>query len=253
MWHREIKVAKEAAIRAAQEISAVSREDVTDGRGRDVKHRADVLSEKAICSILSDSTPYPVISEESVPEGPPDGITPYWVVDPLDGTVNYSRDIPLGCISIALWKDDAPLLGVVYDFYHGELFEGIVGVGARCNDRPISPSNRAHPAKSILATGFPVNRNFSSPSLQNFLASVQEFKKIRLFGSAALSLAYVACGRCDAYGEESIMLWDVAAGIALVTATGGFVKHRHANPTPWGRTVSAGEAMRHRKPSTASG
>lgn len=88
---------------------------------------------------------------------------------------------------------------------------------------------------AILAKGFPVNRDFKSASLQNFLNSVQEFKKIRLLGSAALSLAYVACGRVDAYTEEDIMLWDVAAGIALVMAAGGWAEIKNLRSNKWAR------------------
>ena len=147
------------------------------------------------------------------------------------------------CISIALWSSE-PILGVVYDFNRDELFTGVTGVGAWCNDLPISPSGISSPKNAILTTGFPVNRNFSSNSLDIFLQNIINFKKIRLFGSAALSLAYVACGRVDAYLEEDIMLWDVAAGIALIKASNGFIRIENSTRKEWARNIWAGLAFK---------
>ena len=99
-------------------------------------------------------------------------------------------------------------------------------------------------AQAVLASGFPVNRNFSSKSIGAFIDSIIGFKKVRLFGSAGLSLAYTACGRVDAYFEEDIMLWDIAAGAAIVKASGGFVTIDDSIRTDYAKTVHAGDVFR---------
>jgi len=189
--------------------------------GKDLKLEADVLAEGRILDRLRASSPYPILSEESGANPGFSEEAEFWVVDPLDGTLNYGRHLPLTCVSIALWRGDQPVLGVVYDFERGELFSGRVGEGAVCNGTPIAVSNVEDPAKAVLSTGFPSGRDFGEAALLDFCRKVQEFKKVRLLGSAALSLAWLAAGRLDAYAEDDIWLWDVAAGLALVAAAGG--------------------------------
>jgi myo-inositol-1(or 4)-monophosphatase len=129
---------------------------------------------------------------------------------------------------------------VVLDVPADDLYAGVVGHGARCNGTAIRVSKVRSAAKAILATGFPVQRDFSSAALQEFLASVQRYKKIRMLGSAALSLAYVAAGRADVYAEDGVMLWDVAAGLALVHAAGGVVEYAPSPRHAWARDVVCG-------------
>lgn len=188
---------------------------------KDVKLQGDLLAEAIILDYLQQETGYPALSEEKGTIGTLDAENPMWIVDPLDGSLNYSQEIPLCCVSIALWQKKAPLLGVVYDFNRDELFSGIVGEGAWLNQVPIQVSGRRIKSESVLCTGFPIQTDFSSAGIQNFAKQIQAYKKVRLLGSAALSLAYVACGRVDAYHENNIMLWDVAAGCAIVQAAGG--------------------------------
>lgn len=243
-WNNELELAKQAAMAASEQIKHVIRNDILDESGRDLKHRADMEAEQAILAILShSSSAYPILAEESGEIREIRRDTPIWVVDPLDGTFNFSRNIGLCCVSIALWQDDQPIIGVVYDFNRKELFSGIVGQGAWCNEQPISASHVTLPEKAALATGFPVNRDFGSGPIRDFLLRVQQFKKIRLFGSAALSLSYTACGRVDAYTEEDIMFWDVAAGVALVRAANGFVLTENSEKGGWMRNVRAGSVF----------
>lgn len=239
-WDTELRLAREAARQAGKLLVQLRTGDlpVDSDAGRDIKLQADRQSEAAILHALS-ASPYPVLAEESGASAPVvDG--PHWIVDPLDGTVNFKRGLDLCCVSIALWDGERPVLGVVYDFNRQELFSGIVGQGAWRGDTPIRVSAATDPAKAILGTGFPVNRSFASPALGRFIERVQSFKKLRLLGSAALSLAWVACGRFDAYCEEDIMLWDVAAGLALVAAAGGFVEATPSSARPLARLVRAG-------------
>lgn len=196
--------------------------DIERFSGHDVKIKADKEAESLIIEQLRKKTDYQILSEETgIIEGKEGYLS--WIVDPLDGSLNYHKRIPFCCISIALYKGEDPLLGVVYDFNRGELFSGIVGEGAWLNGKQIKPSTTEDLSKAVLGTGFPVNLDHSDESLLSFVKRVQQFRKVRLFGSAALSLCYVACGRTDAYYEKNIMLWDVAAGCALVSSAGGEV------------------------------
>ena len=193
---------------------------VLSDRNRDIKLNVDLKSESIIFKKLSKY--YPVLSEES------GGVllknNAVWIVDPLDGTVNYQRKIPLNCISISLWHRKKPVLGVVYDFMRNELFTGIIGNGAKLNGKKIMISSIKKISQSIIFTGFPVGFNLKHVYIKKFMSLLLSYKKIRLIGSAALSLAYVASGRADAYHERGIKIWDVAAGLALVKAAGGFYK-----------------------------
>lgn len=238
-WQSDFELAKNAASRAGTYLRDHPADilEETTTNWRDVKLQADCESEKIILDCISSASPYPLLAEESGEHDLAAGDTPFWIIDPLDGSLNYSRGIPFFCVSIALWQGQQPLLGVVYHINSDELFSGIVGQGAWCNDRIISVSTTASPKEAMLATGFPVNRDFHSESLQRFLRDVQQFKKVRLLGSAALSLAYVAAGRVDAYYEDDIMLWDVAAGIALIKAAGGWIDVRPSTRHKWGRRV----------------
>ena len=223
MWQQELEYAKQIASEAGSMLKNGIRCEVISNAGRDIKLQADINSEQFIIKKLKGKFDYPIIAEESDNTDNIQGNTPYWIVDPLDGTLNYSRELPLNCVSIALWKNNEPILGVIYDFNRNELFCGVVGSEALCNGKKIKISNITESNQAVLGTGFPVNRCFEDKSITHFLKQIQKFKKIRMFGTAALTLGYVACGRIDAYHEENIMIWDVAAGIAIVKAAGGFI------------------------------
>ncbi len=106
------------------------------------------------------------------------------------------------------------------------MFTGLVTEGAWLNGMPIKVSDCIEENKAVLCTGFPISTDFSESGLLNFVKSIQVYKKVRLLGSAALSLAYVACGRADVYHEQDIAIWDVAAGVAIVKAAGGVAHFR---------------------------
>ena len=187
---------------------------------RDIKIEEDILSEKIIIDQLT-RFQYPIISEEIGNIGDIVSGLPTWIVDPLDGTHNFMRNIPICAISIALWMDKKPLFGVVYNFLANEIFVGISEIGAWRNGHQIEVSVIDTLSDASIATGFPVNTDFSSDSIGKVINHVRRFKKIRMLGSAAMSLAYVASGRVDIYQEEHIMIWDIAGGLALVEAAGG--------------------------------
>jgi len=216
----------EKAARAAGDKLALRDESwwgTKSDHNRDVKVVADQKSEALIVGILTGDSPFPVLGEESGWQGGSKSGQLSWIVDPLDGSANYARKIPLCCVSIALVDNGKPILGVVYDFNSGDLYSGIVGQGAWLNTEPMTVSSVRERNKAILVTGLPVRRDFSPEAMAAFSQDMAEWQKVRMIGTAALALAYVAAGRADCYREENIMFWDVAAGCALVEAAGGQV------------------------------
>lgn len=196
---------------------------INQDSGRDIKLQSDINAEKVILDILSAETQIPILSEETGCVKTESCSSYLWIVDPLDGSLNFSRNIYLNCISIALWKNDMPIFGVIYDFLHDNMYVGEVCIGATLNGENISVSLIDELSKSLLCTGFPVYSNFDTNTLTDFVKQIQVFKKVRLLGSAALSLCLVAQGSVECYKENNIAIWDVAAGIALVIAAGGQV------------------------------
>lgn len=216
----------QVAVKAAQLSGAylfknrAAAKTVDSEKGHDIKLSIDRFSEKRIVQYLKKHSSFPILSEEAgMLKGKDKEF--YWVVDPIDGTINYFHQIPLSCVSIALCQGEHPVLGVIYDFNRDELFTGMEGKGAYLNGRRIYASQAKHKRQAILATGFPSQTSLSAGNLSRFCQYVKVYRKVRLLGSAALSMAYVAAGRLDAYIEKDIMLWDVAAGIAIVQAAGG--------------------------------
>jgi len=195
----------------------------------DVKMQADLDSETLVRDRLAASR-LPVIGEEL--GGDPalfeSGQGLYWVVDPLDGTYNYLRNQPCTCVSIGLMRGREPVLGVIRDFTADKTYLGVPGEGTFVNGLRITPAWAERAADACLMTGFPAAADKEGPAMEAFLREAARYKKIRMIGSAALALAYVAEGAADTYQECATNLWDVAAGLALVKASGG---HYRLEPT----------------------
>jgi myo-inositol-1(or 4)-monophosphatase len=236
-WNAELKLAVQAAKAAGALLLEAARRPATvlSEENNDIKLQVDRDAEALILNQLAPSG-HPVLAEESGEHGLKEGAA-YWVVDPLDGTMNFSRGIPMCCVSIALCVSDTPVLGVIYDHNRDECFSGGEGLGAWLNAEPMSVSPIEQPKNAVLATGFPHRMDFSEPSMKAFLTRTRQFKKVRMIGTAALAAVYVACGRIDAYAEENTMLWDVAAGVALVKAAGGRAELTHSDSGKWVRNV----------------
>lgn len=191
--------------------------------GREVKIEADKHAERLILEAISKASPYPIISEEAGwVRAQKAGERFVWAIDPLDGSVNYLRGYPHCAVSIALLDQGEPVLGVVDCFVLGERFCGAVGQGARLNGHKIRVSSIDLPAQGILQTGVPSRA--SPESMKLFEERLSTWRKVRMIGSAATALAYVAAGRAEAYRESGSMIWDVAAGCALVKAAGGVIR-----------------------------
>lgn len=224
-----LSLAKEAATAAGEYLNQVSKSriKIIDEPDRDIKLQADIESEQIIIDILRDKSNFPILTEEQgsieIENVVVDGKYK-WIVDPLDGSMNFSRGVDVCCVSIALWQDSNPVLGVVYDFNRNEFFTGLVNEGAWLNGYLISTRKVREKSNAILATGFPVSMDYSEKALSSYANDIRKYKKIRMIGSAALSLAYVSCSRFDFYHEKNIKIWDVAAGLALVQAAGGTIE-----------------------------
>lgn len=189
---------------------------------RDLVTVADKKSEEIVLKTIKASFPdHIIISEEG--GGKQEVESEYkWAIDPLDGTTNFMHSYPFFCVSIGILKNNKPLVGVVYDPIHDELFTAINGQGAYLNGRPIQVSKVKSLKESLLVTGFAYSVN----ALQE--SSIELFKKlnflthgVRRDGAAALDLCYVASGRLEAFWEYGLHVWDVAAGALIVQEAGG--------------------------------
>ena len=234
-----LALAERAAREAGRLLAAGPRRDAVllKESARDVKLQADTDAEAHIVAILEPSQISILAEERSANTTDAPTAELRWIVDPLDGTMNYLQGIPFCCVSVALWRGDEPIAGVIYDFDRDEMFSAIVGVGAWLNGSAVRV-RRVPPEQAVLCTGFPAGTDFTPSALSRFVEQVRTFRKVRLLGSAALSLAYLAVGRADAYFERDIRIWDVAAGLALVSAAGGAFL-RAPSPVPHALTVYA--------------
>ena len=217
-----IEVSKNAALKAGNYLRDNKNLDkeIYLEKGRDIKLEIDRNSEKIIYEELK-GTKISFLGEEfGLKKKSEDGLL--WVVDPLDGTSNYFRGIDQCCVSIALMQNESPLLGVIYNFNSNDVYYASKGNGAYLNDIKIKVSSISDKSSASLTTGFPASEK--TKNTLDFLGDLSKWKKIRMFGSAALSCAYVASGKCDVYLEKGIYLWDIAAGICLVEEAGGKVK-----------------------------
>jgi len=190
---------------------------------REMKAKADIVLERYILDQLK-HVRLPVISEEIgfIKGDASSGLR--FIVDPLDGTVNYIRDIGPSSISIALYEYDKPIFGVLGIYPDGDLVWGGKNIGSFHNGNPINVSQITDKLKGIICTGIPSRMDLSDPDRgSEFIGMIQEFGKIRMLGAASYSLFQVAKGNAEVYMEQDIMLWDVAAGLALVEGAGGNV------------------------------
>jgi myo-inositol-1(or 4)-monophosphatase len=194
----------------------------------DIKLELDVRSQKLITKILRNVFPQiPLLGEEGCTG---DINSEYrWVVDPIDGTVNYFFGIPHAAVSIALQvrspkskvQSHKTVLGVIYDPFADELWTVVRGGPTRLNGRVVRVSRRSRLNESVIAMGFSKSSENLEKSLPHLNRLARRALKIRIMGSAALELAYVASGRLDAYVERTINLWDIAAGALMVECSGG--------------------------------
>ena len=217
-----------AAIDAAYAAGSLIRENfmrplaVNVAEAHDLKLELDVRAQEVITELLLRAFPNTSLlgEEGSAETANADGD---WIVDPIDGTVNFFYGIPHFCVSIAFRRADQIELGVIYDPIKNELWRATRGEPAYMNDDVIRVSERTSLSESVVSIGFSKTPAAIDLGLKNLSVMVTKARKCRMMGSAALDLAYVACGRFDAYIEKSVNLWDVAAGWLLVECAGGRV------------------------------
>jgi myo-inositol-1(or 4)-monophosphatase len=218
---------------------------VVEHKGRiDLVTDADKASEVAVVSFLRERFPsHAILAEES---GASAGQKYRWFIDPLDGTTNYAHRVPHFAVSIAVEGPAGLLAGVIYDPMRKELFSATKGRGATLNGRPIRVTETEPLERSLLATGFPYDvRENPDPPLALFNRFIRLTRGVRRFGSAALDLAYVACGRYDGFFEYSLKPWDVAAGALIVTEAGGNMAQLDGGPLDLmnARVIAAGPKL----------
>ena len=218
----EISIARKASLEAGKILANNKKalNKATFESSKDIKLEADISAENLIKSILNEESLFPILAEESGKSVDDLGST-FWVVDPLDGTANYSRDIPISCVSISLIINLEPVMGVIYDFNNKDLYEGSIFRPASLNGQALNVSSISKSSDGILVTGLPNNTDYSDVAMLKMIKDFQDWKKVRMIGSAAMASAYVASGKADVYKEFGTYLWDVAAGAAIVNAAGG--------------------------------
>lgn len=228
----------DTAIEAARDAGAILRRFLGRIRTIEIKNNeptnlvteADKASEHRIIEVIRQRFPrHSILCEES---GLHDqGSSHRWIIDPLDGTTNYTHALPLFSISIALEIDGVVDTGVVYDPTRDELFHATRGGGAFLNGRPIRVSSVTALQQAMLVTGFPYNVT-ENPDFchERFLLFLQRAQAVRRLGSAALDAAYVAAGRLDGFWEVALQPWDKAAGVLLIEEAGGRVSAFDGSP-----------------------
>jgi myo-inositol-1(or 4)-monophosphatase len=227
------------AMRAAREAGAILQDYAARGfqvasKGRiDLVTEADLASEAHIKRLIRDHFPtHALLAEESGGERPGLSSDDYtWIIDPLDGTTNFSHGFPCYAVSIGIERGGRPLAGVIYDPSRDELFAAERGGGAWCNERPLRVSATPTLEQSLVVSGFPYDvRERMEDYLPAWRAFLSRAQGVRRLGSAALDLACVASGRMDGFWEHGLHAWDTAAGWILVEEAGGTMTKLDGSP-----------------------
>jgi myo-inositol-1(or 4)-monophosphatase len=226
------------AVRAARRAGSIINRAALDGSGYEVRSkrlndfvtRVDHAAEEAIIETVRKAYPdHAVLAEES---GASAGRAEYqWIIDPLDGTTNFIHGFPQYCVSIAIRHREAMAHGVIYDPLKNELFTASKGRGAFLNDRRIRVSKCLRLADALVGTGFPFKEiDRINVYVQQMRSLMAKSAGLRRAGAAALDLAYVACGRLDAFWELGLSPWDMAAGALMIQEAGGLVGDLSGEP-----------------------
>lgn len=195
----------------------------------DVVTAADKAAEKVLIDHIKASYPdHSILSEESGEEAHCGEYR--WVIDPLDGTTNFSQGLPLFSVSIGIEHNGETVVGVVFAPYLNELFHAVKGQGAWLNGEPIKVSGKTRLDRSVVATGFPVDKDTNPDNnLDNVARVMPRVRGLRRLGSAAIDLCYVAAGFLDGYWELNLHAWDASAGLLILEEAGGSCTHFRAD------------------------
>lgn len=218
---RAVEIAEEAAGLVASYVGS-DRVDVRAKGVGDLVTAADTASEALVLRRLREAFPADgVVGEEGTAVAGSSGRT--WYIDPLDGTLNFARGLPVWCVSLALYEGDRPLLGAVTDPLRRETFSAGSGLGSSCNGTPIACSRVAAPEASMVHVTVDLKDIGARAGLDDIVVISPRVLRTRNIGSAALALAYVAAGRFDAFLHRFAFAWDYGAGVLLVREAGGIV------------------------------
>ncbi len=186
----------------------------------DLVTHADKASQKIIIESIEKRFPdHAIIAEEGYDKSGKEGFA--WYIDPIDGTTNFVHGVPMFCVSIALYKEATPLIGVCFNPVTQEIYYAEKGKGSFLNGKRINVSATGNLVNALVATGFPYKSNNIKKIVKRFFNIIKEVQGIRRFGSAALDLCFVACGRFDAFWEMELKPWDMAAGVLILEEAGG--------------------------------
>jgi len=193
---------------------------------------ADLASEALIIERIRSHYPrHTILAEESGDTVVVDGDRQWkWIIDPLDGTTNFAHGYPCFCVTVALEHEGEIVIGVTYDPTRNELFTAEKGQGASLNFKPVHVSSTPKMSESLLVTGFPYDFKDRNDFARHLTAFLLGARGVRRDGSAAIDMAYVACGRFDGFWEEGLNPWDVAAGVLMVNEAGGKVTNYDGTP-----------------------
>ena len=226
--HQDSQLWLSAAVEAAQTGGKILQEwigkfSVREKSRSNLVTEADEASQSAIVDSLKRHYPtHGFLGEENLNDRTP-GTEAFWIIDPLDGTTNYVHGFPYYCVSIALSVGGQIVVGVIHDPTRNETFSAILGQGAFRNGQPIQTSGETEMKSAMAIASLPVATDPQNPAVRRFLSALTKLQTVQRTGSAALNLAYVACGRIDAFWSSSLYAWDVAAGALLVSEAGGSV------------------------------
>jgi myo-inositol-1(or 4)-monophosphatase len=222
-----IQTARDAGHLLAERLGRSLR--ITNKSELDLVTEADLASERLIIDRIKTYYPrHSILAEESGATSPATSEVQNewrWIIDPLDGTTNYAHGYPCFCVSIGLEHERSLGLGVIYDPMREELFTAERGQGAALNGRRIHVSATRNLNSALLCTGFPYDVRERGEFARHFTNFIMNAQAVRRDGSAALDLAYVACGRFDGFWEEGLHPWDVAAAVLMIEEAGGRVSH----------------------------
>ncbi|MBI1803029.1 MAG: inositol monophosphatase [Ignavibacteriae bacterium] len=226
-----IEAARSAGKYLKQNLGRVRQIRLKEGEEKNLVTEIDKGSEEIIIDTIKKHFPvHDILAEES---GRKHGRTSEyrWVIDPLDGTTNFTHGFPVFCVSIALERKGEIILGVIYDPNFDEIFTAEQGKGAFLNGKKMSVSRIDSLTKSLLVTGFPYNITKNPDhAVEHFVNFLMRAQAVRRMGSAAIDLAYVAAGRYEGFWEVALNPWDMAAGALLVTEAGGKITDFSGNP-----------------------
>jgi myo-inositol-1(or 4)-monophosphatase len=223
-YNKQVQIAQEAARRAGKiALEQQGKTSFSEKGKNNLVTEADLAAQETIIKVIQEHFPdHSIIAEEQDLLANSDDAD-LWIIDPLDGTNNFAHTIPHYCISIAYARSGRVTAGAIFDPVRDEMFTAALGRGAFLNGKPISVSKARSLQEAVVATGFYYDRGVI---MRKTLSSIEKLFEsnihgIRRFGSAALDLCWVACGRFDAYFEYKLSTWDFAAGMLIVEEAGG--------------------------------